>query len=55
MSTPKKKDKDEEKEKKFLGLLTYKLDYDFEKNAVGVFRTLKKLINILVDCGCCKR
>lgn len=35
MSTPRKKDKEDEKEKKFLGLLTYKLDYDFEKNAVG--------------------
>ncbi|CAD6193448.1 unnamed protein product [Caenorhabditis auriculariae] len=28
------KKKDEEKEKKFLGRLQYKLDYDFEKNAV---------------------
>ena len=29
------KKKDEEKEKKFLGLLAYKLDYDFEKNSVS--------------------
>ena len=31
-STTKKKDED--KEKKFLGLLSYKLEYDFDKNAV---------------------
>lgn len=34
MSTPRKKEEEKEKEKKFLGLLTYKLDYDFDKNAV---------------------
>lgn len=30
----KKKLNDDDKEKKFLGYLSYKLDYDFEKNAV---------------------
>lgn len=30
------KKKEDEKEKKFLGRLQYKLDYDFEKNAVGL-------------------
>lgn len=34
MSTSVKK-KEEEKEKKFLGKLSYKLDYDFDKNAVS--------------------
>lgn len=33
--TTKKKDKEEEKEKKFLGFLSFKLDYDFDKNAVS--------------------
>jgi hypothetical protein len=32
MSSAKKKDED--KEKKFLGKLSYRLDYDFEKNTV---------------------
>ncbi|KAI6188910.1 C2 calcium-dependent membrane targeting domain containing protein [Aphelenchoides besseyi] len=37
VGTPRKKDKkDDDKEKKFLGLLTFKLDYDFEKNALTV-------------------
>ncbi|KAE9555626.1 hypothetical protein FO519_001204 [Halicephalobus sp. NKZ332] len=35
MSTSVKK-KEEEKEKKFLGKLSYKLDYDFDKNALTV-------------------
>jgi hypothetical protein len=30
-----RKPKEEDKEKKFLGKLTYKLDYDFEKSAVS--------------------
>ena len=30
-----RKPKDEDKEKKFLGRLAYKLDYDFEKSAVS--------------------
>ncbi|VDP63252.1 unnamed protein product [Heligmosomoides polygyrus] len=29
------KKKEDEKEKKFLGRLSYKLDYDFDKNAVS--------------------
>lgn len=29
------KKKEEEKEKKFLGRLSYNLDYDFDKNAVS--------------------
>jgi len=36
-STVKKKEEDI-KEKKFLGLLSYKLDYDFEKNAVSIVK-----------------
>lgn len=35
MSTPQTKRKEEEKEKKFLGRLSYKLDYDFDKNSVS--------------------
>lgn len=38
MSVTKKKDED--KEKKFLGRLSYKLDYDFEKNAVRFLHPL---------------
>ncbi|CAD5223817.1 unnamed protein product [Bursaphelenchus okinawaensis] len=34
--TTKKKEKEEEKEKKFLGYLSFKLDYDFDKNALTV-------------------
>lgn len=33
MSSATKK-KEDDKERKFLGLLTYKLEYDFEKNSV---------------------
>ncbi|KAI6233593.1 C2 calcium-dependent membrane targeting domain containing protein [Aphelenchoides fujianensis] len=38
VGTPRKKEKKEEddKQKRFLGLLSYKLDYDFEKNALTV-------------------
>lgn len=36
MSTSRKKE--EEKEKKFLGKLSYRLDYDFDKNAVGFIK-----------------
>uniref|UniRef100_A0A1I7RTB4 Outer membrane beta-barrel protein n=1 Tax=Bursaphelenchus xylophilus TaxID=6326 RepID=A0A1I7RTB4_BURXY len=36
--TTKKKDKEDEKEKKFLGYLSFKLDYDFDKNAVSKTR-----------------
>uniref|UniRef100_A0A0N5BS92 Synaptotagmin-1 n=1 Tax=Strongyloides papillosus TaxID=174720 RepID=A0A0N5BS92_STREA len=36
MLSSSQKKKDEEKEKKFLGRLTYKLDYDFDKNALTV-------------------
>jgi hypothetical protein len=35
INTSMSKKKEEEKEKKFLGLLSYKLDYDFDKNAVS--------------------
>lgn len=35
MTAMSKKRTADEKEKKFLGLLSYKLDYDFEKNAVN--------------------
>lgn len=35
-STSSSKKKDEEKEKKFLGRLSYSLDYDFDKNALTV-------------------
>ncbi|GMS79543.1 hypothetical protein PENTCL1PPCAC_1718, partial [Pristionchus entomophagus] len=34
--TPQTKRKEEEKEKKFLGRLSYKLDYDFDKNSLTV-------------------
>lgn len=37
MSTTVKK-KEDEKEKKFLGRLSYKLDYDFDKNAVSILK-----------------
>uniref|UniRef100_A0AC35TP91 C2 domain-containing protein n=1 Tax=Rhabditophanes sp. KR3021 TaxID=114890 RepID=A0AC35TP91_9BILA len=36
MSSSTSKKKDDEREKKFLGRLTYKLDYDFDKNALTV-------------------
>lgn len=36
------KKKDEDKEKKFLGRLQYKLDYDFDKNAVSPSFNLPK-------------
>lgn len=36
MSTPQTKRKEDEKEKKFLGRLSYKLDYDFDKNSVSL-------------------
>uniref|UniRef100_A0A915CYD4 C2 domain-containing protein n=1 Tax=Ditylenchus dipsaci TaxID=166011 RepID=A0A915CYD4_9BILA len=37
----------EDKEKKFLGLLSYKLDYDFEKNALTVVEELLTLCQSL--------
>lgn len=35
MNSAANKKKDDEKERKFLGLLTYKLEYEFDKNAVN--------------------